>query len=303
MSFVALITGASTGIGRLCAETIARAGHTVYASMRGLTTRNAGAAESFRRLAGEEKLTLHTIDLDVRQAASVDRAVDRVLQEAGRIDVVVSNAGIMSIGLAEGFTEEQVAHQMDVNFMGSVRLARAVLPHMRKQRSGLLIHVTSVVGRVLFPGCAFYCASKFAQEAFAEVLSYELSGTGVESVIVEPGPYPSQLLPNSPAPADTERLAGYGDLAKLREKFLAHFSELFNSAQAPNTQEVADAILQLIALSPGRRPLRTVCGIDFSAGELNQQVAPIQAGVLRGLGMGQMASAVPNAMWGKQQTD
>jgi NAD(P)-dependent dehydrogenase (short-subunit alcohol dehydrogenase family) len=130
----------------------------------------------------------------------------------------------MSIGLAEGFTEEQLLHQMNVNFMGSFRVSRAVLPHLRAQRRGLIVHVTSIVGRLLFPGCAPYCASKFAQEAFAEVLQYELAGTGVESVIVEPGPYPSELLPNSPAPADTERVAGYGVLAGLRDKFVAHFT-------------------------------------------------------------------------------
>jgi NAD(P)-dependent dehydrogenase (short-subunit alcohol dehydrogenase family) len=89
-----------------------------------------------------------------------------------------------------------------------------------------LIHVTSIVGRLLFPGCAFYCASKFAHEAYAEVLHYELTGTGVESVIVKPGPYRSRLLPNSPAPADLQRLAGYGELAGLRDRFVKHFEEL-----------------------------------------------------------------------------
>jgi NADP-dependent 3-hydroxy acid dehydrogenase YdfG len=93
--------------------------------------------------------------------------------------------------------------------------------------------VTSIVGRLLFPGCALYCASKFAQEALAEVLHYELAGTGVESLIVEPGPYPSQLLPNSPGPADAERIAAYGDLSAIRDNFIAHFSELFNSKNAP----------------------------------------------------------------------
>ena len=88
--------------------------------------------------------------MDVQDAASVQSAVDAVLREAGRLDVVVSNAGIMSIGITEGFTEEQAIRQMDVNFMGSFRVARAVLPHLRAQRSGLIIHVTSIVGRLLF---------------------------------------------------------------------------------------------------------------------------------------------------------
>jgi NAD(P)-dependent dehydrogenase (short-subunit alcohol dehydrogenase family) len=286
-----LITGASTGIGRLAAETVARRGHTVYASMRDAAGRNATAAQSLQQLAQEEKLALRTVEIDVQEKTSIEEAVNLVLEEAGRIDVLVNNAGLMSIGLAEGFTEEQAIHQMDVNFMGSFRASRAVLPHMRSRRSGLIIHVTSIVGRVLFPGCALYCASKFAQEAMAEVLHFELAGTGVESVIVEPGPYPTRLLPNSPAPADSALLAGYGELATLRERFIAHFSELFNSAASPDTQEVADAILRLIEARPGERPLRTVCGMDFGAHELNGRVAPVQANVLRSLGMEQMIAS------------
>jgi NAD(P)-dependent dehydrogenase (short-subunit alcohol dehydrogenase family) len=291
-SSVVLISGASTGIGRLAAETVARAGHVVYASMREVTTRNAHHAQCLERLATAANLSLRVVEMDVCDSASVESAVEHVVREAGRIDVVVNNAGIMSIGLAEGYTEEQVARQIDVNFMGSFRVSRAALPHMRSQRNGLLIHVTSVAGRVLLPGCALYCASKFAQEALAEVLHYELTGTGVESVLVEPGPYPSELLPNSPAPADTERLATYGELAALRDNFIAHFSELFRSASSPVTQDVAGAILALIELPPGQRPMRTVCGIDFGAHGLNEIVAPVQASALSALGMERMRPGI-----------
>src|SRR5262249_41618264 len=128
MSFVVLITGTSSGIGRLAAETVARAGHSVYATMRDLTTRNAGAADSLAKLAAEQTLPLKVLEMDVCNSDSVQRAVDTVLQEQGRLDVAVNNAGIMSIGLAEGFTEEQMLHQMNVNFMGSFRVSRAVLP-------------------------------------------------------------------------------------------------------------------------------------------------------------------------------
>ena len=291
MPSVVLISGTSTGIGRLTAETVARAGHIVYATMRDLTTRNAGAAQALEALAAEQKLPLKTLEMDVCSTDSVQRAVDIVLQEQGRVDVAVNNAGLMSIGLAEGFTEEQFLHQMNLNFMGAFRVSRAVLPHLRAQGHGLIVHVTSILGRLLFPGCAPYCASKFALEAFAEVLQYELAGSGVESVIVEPGPYPSELLPNSPAPADTERVAGYGALAGLRDKFVAQFAELFRSAKAPRTQDVADAILRLIELPTGDRPLRTVCGMDFGANDLNAKIAPVQADVLRALGQEQMIPA------------
>jgi NAD(P)-dependent dehydrogenase (short-subunit alcohol dehydrogenase family) len=299
MPSVVLVSGSSTGIGRLVVETAARAGHFVYATMRDLSTRNASAADALQELARKENLSLRILEMDVCDAASVQRAVDQVQSDAGRIDVVVNNAGLMSIGLAEGFTEDQVQHQMDVNFMGPFRVSRAALPIMRAQRSGLIIHVTSIVGRLLFPACAFYCASKFAHEALAEVLHYELKGLGVESVIVEPGPYPSQLLPNSPAPADSERNAGYGDLSALREQFVAHFSQLFASKDAPRTQDVADAVLRLIDLPAGTRPMRTVCGLDFGANGLNESIASVQADVLRALGMEPMIPGLVSNHVGK----
>ena len=111
--------------------------------------------------------------------------------------------------------------------MGPFRVCRAVLPMMRGQRSGLIIHVTSIVGRLLFPGCALYCASKFAHEALAEVLHYELTETGLESVIVEPGPYPSQLLPNSPGPADAKTQRTVWGFIRDSRQFRRAFLQLF----------------------------------------------------------------------------
>ena len=296
---VVVITGTSSGIGKLATETLARAGHTVYATMRESNGRNSESADDLRRFAEREGVSVNVLEMDVQDTASVDHAIDRIVRDATHIDAVVNNAGLMSIGLAEGFTEAQVEHQMDVNLMGPVRVCRAVLPHLRRQGSGVLIHVTSIVGRILFPGCAFYCASKFAHEAYAEVLHYELSGTGVESVIVEPGPYPSQLLPNSPGPEDRDRLMGYGELAHLRQRFMDHFAELFSSPESPDTQEVADAILRLVELPSGTRPMRTVCGLDFGAAEVNRTHAPFQAEVLRALGMEAMTPKVVTQHVGK----
>jgi NAD(P)-dependent dehydrogenase (short-subunit alcohol dehydrogenase family) len=196
----------------------------------------------------------------------------------------------MAIGITEAFTETQAAAQMDVNFMGAVRLCRAVLPSMRARRNGLIVHVSSIVGRVLFPGCAFYCASKFALEAYAEVLHYELTGSGVESVIVEPGPFPTRLLANSPEPADTERARSYGQLSAIRSNFMDVFGTFFASEQSTNPQDVADAIAQLVEMPSGQRPLRTVCGPDYGARAINAHTAPVQADVLRGLGMSEMAT-------------
>ncbi len=268
--------------------TIARAGHTVYASMRDTGGKNREAREQLQRVADRERLTLRVLDLDVTAPDSADK-VERLLAETGRLDVLVNNAGHMSIGIAESFSEDQVRQQMEVNFFAPVRLCRAVLPHMRQRRSGLIVHVSSIVGRVLFPACAFYCASKFALEAYAEVLHYELTPFGIDSVIVQPGPFPTRLLENSPGPADQDRTNGYEQISSMREMFTEYFRQFFASEEAPDPQMVADAILRLIEDPPGQRPLRTVCGLDYGAKIINGQTAPIQADVLRALGMAEMA--------------
>jgi NAD(P)-dependent dehydrogenase (short-subunit alcohol dehydrogenase family) len=242
------------------------------------------------QLAKRDGLHLQTLELDVTEQSSVDAALDRIVRESKHLDVLVNNAGHMSIGLAEGFTEDQIRQQFEVNFFGPVRLCRVVLPAMRQRRSGLIVHISSIVGRVLFPACAFYCASKFALEAYAEVLHYELAGFGIDSVLVEPGPYPTPLLANSPAPADNERVSEYEELSSVREVFVKSFSDFFASARAPDPQEVADAIVQLIEQPAGRRSLRTVCGPDYGTTLLNRQNAPLQAEVLRAIGMGHLAA-------------
>jgi NAD(P)-dependent dehydrogenase (short-subunit alcohol dehydrogenase family) len=286
---VILITGSSSGIGRLAAETLLSGGHLVYASMRNVSSKNREAAESLRNKGAR------VVELDVTGSESVNRAVKTVLEEAGHLDVLVNNAGHMAIGITEAFTEAQVQAQMDVNFFGPVRLCRAVLPHMRARREGLIIHVTSVVGRLLFPACAFYCASKFALEAYAEVLHFELTEFGVDSVIVEPGPFPTRLVDNSPEPADRARAESYGRIANLRTTFIDTFQTFFSSPQSTNAQDVADAIAHLVETPAGQRPVRTVCPPDYGAIALNEYTAPIQAEVLNGLGMPEMARRAAGA--------
>src|SRR5262249_7433387 len=152
-------TGASSGFGRDTAETVHRAGHTVYASMRGVQGKNREAAEALR------KVGIKTVELDVRDDTSVDAGVKHVLAEAGKIDVLVNNAGIGSAGVTEAFTTEQAKAIFDTNVIGLLRVTRAVLPSMRQQHEGLIINVGSIFGRVTFPFLGIYGASKFAIEA------------------------------------------------------------------------------------------------------------------------------------------
>ena len=145
---VVLITGSSTGFGRLFADTLARNGHTVFATMRDLGGRNAKNASAIRALAEKDSLPIYVLELDVTDDASVERAVDAAIGKAGRIDVAINNAGYVVSGLAEAVTTAQAQRLMDTNFFGPLRVNRAVLPHMRRQRSGVLMHISSGAGRI-----------------------------------------------------------------------------------------------------------------------------------------------------------
>src|SRR5215467_2650403 len=150
-----LITGTSTGFGRDTAETLARAGHTVFASMRDPQVKNREHAETLR------KQRIKVIELDVSIDASVDQAVKEVLAHVGRIDVLINNAGIALAGVTEAFTPDQAKIVFNTNVVGLLRTTRAVLPAMRKQREGLIINIGSILGRVTFPFFGIYGASKF----------------------------------------------------------------------------------------------------------------------------------------------
>jgi NAD(P)-dependent dehydrogenase (short-subunit alcohol dehydrogenase family) len=280
-SQVVLITGASTGFGRLFTETLARKGHTVFATMRDPGGRNAKNAAEIRTLAQKDSLPIHVLELDVTDDASVGQAVDAAVAKAGRIDVAINNAGYYLGGLAEAVTTEQARRQMDTNFLGPVRVNRAVLPHMRRQRSGLLMHISSGAGRVVLPSAGFYCASKFALEALAESYGYELAAQGIESVIVEPGAYETAVFGNSAAAADVARTDTYGPA----REFPAKLSGALLSA-AGNAQEVADAVLRILETPAGKRQLRYLVGASsFGVDEINALSRKVQASLLEAFGI------------------
>ena len=266
---VILITGSSTGFGRLMAEDFARKGYTVFASMREVAGHNATASQELRDLARRESLALHVVELDVTDEASVDRAVSEAIRIAGHIDVLINNAGIAYIGPNETFTMEQVQQQFDTNVFGVARVNRAVLPHMRRRKQGLLAHISAGCGRVVIPFLGVYSASKFALEALAESYRYDLAGFGVDSILIEPGAYPTPVWgklaqpdvwgPVS-RPGDPERVAEYGEIANIPDQMGASVLAMFEQPGAPHPQEVVDIVAKLIETPLGQRPLRTVVG-------------------------------------------
>jgi NAD(P)-dependent dehydrogenase (short-subunit alcohol dehydrogenase family) len=278
---VVLITGASTGFGRLIAETLARKGYRVFATLRDPERKNAAAAQELRDLAKRESLWLRVLELDVTDDASVERATRAAVEEAGRIDVLVNNAGYGLMGVTEAVSLEQAQRIMDTNFMGAVRMNRAVLPHMRKQGSGLLIHISSGAGRVVVPSMAFYCASKWALEALAEEYRYGLAGLGIDSVIIQPGAYPTAVFGNIERAADAPRTEAYGAASGIADRILALLS-----AAKGNPQDVADAVLRTIETPPGQRKLRQRVGAGVPGVEdLNLLSERVQEQILAAFGV------------------
>ena len=279
MSKTILVTGASSGFGRDTAETLHRAGHTVYASMRGVQGKNREAAEALR------KLGIKTVELDVSDDASVEAGVENVLAEAGTIDVLVNNAGIASAGVTEAFTTEQAKAIFDTNVIGLLRVTRAVLPSMRRQHDGLIINLGSILGRVTFPFVGIYGASKFAVEALTDSLRYELSQLGVEVVEVQPSGYPTNFFTNLQSPASTEVTKSYGEVGEIPEAMVKTLTASLEGKDAPDPHDVAEAIAKLVGQSKGSRAARTVVGEPFGSDKANEDVAPLQAKVVEALGL------------------
>ena len=258
MSTATLITGCSTGFGRDAAERLARRGHTVVATMRDCNGRNRLHREALEALAARERLSLTVVELDVTDDASVQQAVAEAIDRVGDLDAVINNAGFAGIGITEAYTPEQFHRFFDANVCGVVRVNRAVLPHLRRRRRGLLVHVSSGAGRVTVPAMAAYCASKYALEAVADAYRYELLPYGIESVLVEPGIYRTPIFDHLVAPADGGRVADYGEQGDYARRVLGTFQAVIGAVDAPGSEEVAEAFVRLVEMPAGTRPFRTV---------------------------------------------
>src|SRR5260221_7681920 len=237
-----LVTGSTSGFGRLMVETLASQGYTVFAGMRDLAGKNAPAAEALRQWAGREQLALHVVDLDVTDDASVEQAIDAIVRTTGRIDVVVNNAGVSYSGPLEAFTLDQVRQQFETNVFSVVRVNRAALPQMRTQGSGLLLQIGSIAGRLAMPYLGLYGATKFALEGLTESYRDELAPFGIDAAIIEPGTYPTPIAAKHQIAADTERFALY---QAAMDAFTTPFFAENRSATPPDPQEVADAVARV----------------------------------------------------------
>ena len=230
---LALVTGTSSGIGLATAMALARAGHSVAATMRNLD----GGAE-IRKMAAAEKLPIHLVALNVDDDASVRDAFARVVAEHGPIDVLVNNAGIPGGGVVEETTIDRFRQVMETNFFGALRCAKAVIPSMRERRHGTIVNVSSVAGRIALPSHSSYAASKWALEAASESLAQELRPFNVRVAIVEPGVIATPISSRAPPPTAES-------LYPFRKRLMATFAASRAKPVPPSV--VGDAIRDIVA--------------------------------------------------------
>src|SRR6202050_3091219 len=256
---VIVVTGASSGFGALASRALADAGHTVYASMRETAGRNAAAVTAVEEYATGRKVDLRAIELDVASQESADSAIEKIVVQSGRLDVVVHNAGHMVFGPAEAFTPEQFAELYDINVLSTQRVNRSALPQLRKQGRGLLVWVSSssVAGGTP-PYLAPYFAAKAGMDALAVQYARELALWGIETSIIVPGAFTkgTNHFAHAGTPADKERVAEYeaGPYKDYRKKIQEAFAAI-----VPDDAEgsaVPQAAVKVVDAPFGKRPFR-----------------------------------------------
>ncbi|PVE20711.1 oxidoreductase [Microvirga sp. KLBC 81] len=256
---IILVTGASSGFGRLTSEALAEAGYTVYASMRDTKGRNAPQVEAIAKFSQDHGVDLRTVELDVQSQVSVDRAVEQVITDHGRIDVLMHNAGHMVFGPAEAFTPEQYAELYDINVLSTQRVNRAMLPHMRRQKQGLLVWVSSSSSAGGTPPyLAPYFGAKAAMDAIAVQYARELSRWGIETSIIVPGAFTSGTnhFAHSGKPTDERIAAEYqaGPYAGFGEQIQNAFTAIV--PPDADASAVAETIVKVVDTPFGQRPFR-----------------------------------------------
>ena len=248
---VAIVTGCSSGIGHEISLILARNGFTAYATMRNLQK-----GSDLKSIAEDEKLPLHFAQLDVTDENSVKKAIQTVYDEAGRIDILVNNAGYGLTGAFEDLSLDEIKTQYETNVFGLIRTTQSVLPIMRKQRSGLIVNISSGAGRFGFPTGSAYVSTKFAVEGLTESMSYELEPFGIKVILIEPGVIKTNFFNSSVlAKKSQDPNSPYATLMKGMEDSV---DKMMENASTP--QYVAEVVLH--AVTNENPKLRYLAGKD-----------------------------------------
>lgn len=297
---VIIITGASSGFGRLTAEALANAGHTVYASMRETAGRNALQVAAMEKFARDHNVDLRPTELDVSSETSIERAIQQIVAEHGRFDVLIHNAGHMAFGPAESFTPEQFAELYDINVLSTQRVNRVALPRMRRQREGLLIWVSSssTAGGTP-PYLAPYFAAKAGMDALAVQYARELALWGIETSIIVPGAFTSGTnhFAHSGTPGDQERAAEYE--AGPYKGYGKKIQEAFAAIVPPDADagKVAEAIVTVVDTPFGKRPFRVHVDPTQDGAEVSFSVIDrVRTEMLHRVGLDELLTPVKKAV-------
>ena len=249
---VAVVTGTSSGIGHETSLALARSGFRTYATMR-----NLNKSENIKSVATKENLPIHINQLDVTDDISIKNAVQAILSEVGRIDVLVNNAGYALNGAFEDLTMDEIKAQFETNLFGVIRTTQAILPIMRKQEFGIIVNMSSGAGRLGYPGGSAYVSTKFAVEGLSESMAYELEPFGIKVVLVEPGVIRTNFAnamvvakksqdPNSP-------------YSQIMQKMATSFEHMMENGSSPDL--VAKVVLK--AVTSENPSLRYLAGKDI----------------------------------------
>ncbi|HRG67702.1 MAG: SDR family oxidoreductase [Saprospiraceae bacterium] len=251
-----LVTGASGAFGSLACIQLTENGHQVVGTMRSVKGKNEAISSELKAKG------VALVEMDVTNEDSVNSGVKSAIEMMGGLDIVFNNAGIGANGILECFTASDIQKMFDVNVFGVQRVMRAVLPFLRQQGRGTIIHTSSCIGRVTTPFLASYSASKYALESLAEGYRAELSGFGIESCIIEPGGFPTGFMSEMISPSDTDRMTEYGEMSSLPETSINGYIAYVESIHEQKPERVAEAVLKLVNTPFGEKPFRTV--VDFS---------------------------------------
>lgn len=264
------ITGAGGGFGKLTVQQLLANGHQVVGTMRSIATRNKEVAAELTEAGA------HILEMDVTDTEGVNATAAKALEILGGMDVVINNAGVGVAGMQEHFTPEDFQNLFNVNVTGVQRVNRAFLPFLRQQHSGLLIYVSSLLGRITMPFYGPYNATKWALEAVAENYRVELSGFGIENAIVEPGGYANTFAENLWQPSDLSQVESYGDFMQVPAAMGEAFFAALQANPQQDPQNVAKTIASLVDMEKGTRPFRTtvdVLGMGAAVDPLNEGLA------------------------------
>lgn len=280
-----LITGAAGGFGKPMALTLRNMGHAVVGSMRSRKGRNADAATAL------EAAGVNIVEMDVTDTASTEAGIAESIAAMGGLDVLINNAGIGAYGIQELLTPEDMARVFDVNVLGVQRVMRAALPHLRAQGRGTVLYTSSLIGRIATPFYGTYCASKWALEAMVECYRTELSGFGIESCLIEPGPMPTDFFNSMVIANDPAREAGYGAFAAIPAASATGLEQMLAATPHQRPERVAEAVGALLAMPFGRKPFRTVVdhtGVGTEVEKYNTALHEVTRTVLTNFGIARM---------------